>query len=158
MKFLNVFMHFACSGFYPKKEREFKLSRILFQYFSVHNWLKLLRQYILFQNNCIPSLISVKVLVIFINNYYLGKVEALEVLYGFLWSFDIQYLGWRFWNICVTNYHGYVPLVYTPLSFPHSRLITSFVTRLTRRVPLVEQELPTLPEHLSSLPVLEGFV
>ena len=24
------------------------------------------------------------------------------------------------------------------------------VTRLTRRVPLVEQELPTLPEHLSS--------
>jgi hypothetical protein len=28
----------------------------------------------------------------------------------------------------------------------HSRLVTWFVTRLTRRVPLVEQELPTLPE------------
>ena len=27
------------------------------------------------------------------------------------------------------------------------------VTRLTQRVPLVEQELPTLPEHPSSLPV-----
>jgi hypothetical protein len=33
-------------------------------------------------------------------------------------------------------------------------LITGFVTRLTRRVPLVEQQLPTLPEHTSSPPVL----
>ena len=31
-----------------------------------------------------------------------------------------------------------------------------FVTRLTRRVPLVEQELLTLPEHLSSPPVFGG--
>jgi hypothetical protein len=45
-----------------------------------------------------------------------------------------------------------VPLVNTSLSFPHSRLITWFVTRWTRRVPLVEQELPTLPEHLSLPP------
>jgi hypothetical protein len=37
-----------------------------------------------------------------------------------------------------------------------SRLITGFVTRLTRRVPLVEQELPTLPEHLNSHPVFSG--
>jgi hypothetical protein len=29
----------------------------------------------------------------------------------------------------------------------------NFVTRLTRLVPLVEQELPSLPEHMSSLPV-----
>ena len=42
-------------------------------------------------------------------------------------------------------------------SFPHSRLITGFVTRLTRRVPLVEQELITLPEHLSSPPVFSGI-
>jgi hypothetical protein len=41
-------------------------------------------------------------------------------------------------------------------SFSHSRLITGFVTRLTRRVPLVEQELPTLLEHLSSPPVFSG--
>jgi hypothetical protein len=48
-------------------------------------------------------------------------------------------------NICVTNDHGYVPLVVnTSQSFPHSRLITGFVTRLTRRVPLMEQELRTL--------------
>ena len=38
----------------------------------------------------------------------------------------------------------------------HSRLITRFVTRLTRQVPLVEQELLTLPEHLSSPPVFSG--
>ena len=30
------------------------------------------------------------------------------------------------------------------------------VYRLTRRMPLVEQELPTLPEHISSLPVFSG--
>jgi hypothetical protein len=36
--------------------------------------------------------------------------------------------------------------------FPHSLLITGFVTRLTLRVPLVEQELLTLPEHLSAPP------
>jgi hypothetical protein len=38
----------------------------------------------------------------------------------------------------------------------HSWLITGFVNRLTRRVPLVEQELPTLPEHLSSPPVFSA--
>jgi hypothetical protein len=60
-------------------------------------------------------------------------------------------------NICVTNDHEYVPLVVnTSRSFPHSRLITGFVTRLTRRVPLVEKELPTLSEHLGSPPVFIG--
>ena len=59
-------------------------------------------------------------------------------------------MKWPLWNICVTNDHGYVPLVVnTSRSFPHSWLITEFVTRLTRRVPLVEQELCTLPEHLN---------
>jgi hypothetical protein len=53
-----------------------------------------------------------------------------------------------------TNDHGYVPLVInTSRSFPHSWLITGFVTRLTRRLPLVEQGLLTLAEHLSSPPV-----
>ena len=50
--------------------------------------------------------------------------------------------------------HGYVKLdENTSQSFPLSWPITGFVIRLTRRVPLVEQELPTLPEHLSSPPV-----
>ena len=66
-------------------------------------------------------------------------------------------LGWPLWNICVTNDHGNVLLVVnTSWSLPHSRLITGFVTRLTRRVPLVEQELLTIPEHLSSPPLFSG--
>jgi hypothetical protein len=65
------------------------------------------------------------------------------------------WLGWPIWNICVTNDHGYVPLVVNTFwSFPHSRLITGFVTRLTRRV---EQKLPTLPTHLSYLLVFSGI-
>ena len=57
----------------------------------------------------------------------------------------------------MTNDHGYVPLVVnTSRSFPHSRLITLFVARLKRRVPLVEQKLLTLPEHLSLPPVFSG--
>ena len=50
-----------------------------------------------------------------------------------------------------------LPLVVdTFRSFPHSWHITGFVTRLTRRVPLVELELLTLSVHLSSPPVLSG--
>ena len=57
-------------------------------------------------------------------------------------------------NISFTNDHGYVSLaVNSPLSFPHSWLITRFITRLTRWVPFVVQELLTLPEHLTSSPV-----
>ena len=41
-------------------------------------------------------------------------------------------------------------------SFPHSWLITVVVTRLTRRVPLVEQELLSLTEPLNSPPVFSG--
>jgi hypothetical protein len=56
------------------------------------------------------------------------------------------------YGIYVTNDLGYVPLVVsTSRSFPNLRITTGFVTRLTRRVPLVEQELVILPEHLSSL-------
>ena len=47
-----------------------------------------------------------------------------------------------------------LPLVVnTSRSFPHSWLITDFVTRLTQWVSLVEQELLTHSEHLSSPPV-----
>ena len=44
----------------------------------------------------------------------------------------------------------------TSRSFPHSWLITGFVTRLTRWVSLVEQSLLTLTEHLSSHPPFSG--
>ena len=57
----------------------------------------------------------------------------------------------------LTNDHGYVLLVVnTSRSFPNSWLITGFVTRSTRRVPLVEQELLTHPEHMSSPSVCCG--
>ena len=49
-------------------------------------------------------------------------------------------------------------LSYHSWSFSHSWLITGFVTRLTRWVSLVECELLTLPDHLSSSPVLVAFV
>ena len=41
-------------------------------------------------------------------------------------------------------------------NIPRSWFITGFVTRLTRRMSLVEQELPTHPEHLSSSPIFSG--
>jgi hypothetical protein len=62
-----------------------------------------------------------------------------------------QWLGLPLRNICVTNNHGYVPLIVnTSQFFPLSWLITVFVTRVTRRVSLVGQELLTLPEQLST--------
>jgi hypothetical protein len=65
--------------------------------------------------------------------------------------------GWPLWNIYVTNDHGYVPpVVNTSRSFPHSWLITRFVTILTRQVPPVEQELFTFREHMSSPPFFSG--
>ena len=63
------------------------------------------------------------------------------------------WIGWPLWNICVTNDYGFVSLVLsTSLSFPHTRFITGFVTRLTRRVPLVQHELLSIQEHLRSPP------
>jgi hypothetical protein len=76
-------------------------------------------------------------------------------IWWILWS--PPWLGWPLWNICVKSDHEYVPLVVsTSRSFPHSWFITGFITRLARRMSLVEQELPTLPDHLSSLPVFSG--
>jgi hypothetical protein len=93
----------------------------------------------------------------------LVELELLTLKGTLSWShyferFTVATMIWlTWWNICVANDHGYVPLVVnTSRSFPHSWLIIGFVTRLTRRVSLVEQELPTLPEHLSSSTVFSG--
>ena len=74
---------------------------------------------------------------------------------GLLYWYDsVIYCFFHF----IMRLHGYVPLVVnTSRSCPHSWLITGFVTRLTRRVPLVEQELLTLPEHTSSPLDFSGF-
>jgi hypothetical protein len=54
-------------------------------------------------------------------------------------------------NQVYTEYlcHIYVPFVVNAIdTFSHSSLVTGFATRLTTRVPLVEQELLTLSEHM----------
>ena len=60
-------------------------------------------------------------------------------------------------NICVTNDHGYVQLVVIIFqTVRHAWFITGFVTRLKRWMPLVEQELLTRSEQLTSYPVWGG--
>jgi len=62
--------------------------------------------------------------------------------------------------LTVTEYlcHKRPRICSTSSSFPHSWLITRFVTRGTRWVPLIEQELLTFPEHLRSPLVLVVLV
>jgi hypothetical protein len=91
---------------------------------------------------------STSIMIPFVEEKMYYQQKQMRMIYVEPW------LGWPLWNILVTNDHGYVPLIVnTSQSFPHLWLITGCVTRLTRRVSLVEQELLTLPGHLSSPPV-----
>ena len=59
---------------------------------------------------------------------------------------------WTFHLYVAKLQHKYVPFVVsTSRTFPHSWLITGFVASMTRRMPVVGQELFTLPENLSWL-------
>ena len=80
------------------------------------------------------------------NKYMRGQYLVITVLHWQRMSeSNILFID----NIGVTNDHRYFPLVVNTFrSFPHSWLISGFVARLTR-VPLVEQELLELLEHLS---------
>ena len=81
------------------------------------------------------------------NNRIKNWAKLFVLKRGFI-TFHTEFLG---------NGQGYVPLVVnTSRSYPRSWLITGFVTRWTRRVLLVELELLTFPEHLSSPPVCSG--
>ena len=72
------------------------------------------------------------------------------------WSLLVK-LKSPLWNICVTNYHGYVPLfVNTSRSFPRSRLISGFVTRLTRMGGTSGARTAYPSGHMSSAPVFSG--
>ena len=62
-----------------------------------------------------------------------------------IWLTSVKYLCRQWPGICFI-------FVSTSRSFPH------LLHRLTRLVPLVEQKLLTLPEHMSSLRFLVGFV
>ena len=64
------------------------------------------------------------------------------------WLTIVEYLCHQWPRICSTCRKHFLVL--------SSWHITEFITRLTRRVLLVEQELPTLPEHLGSPPVCSG--
>ena len=64
------------------------------------------------------------------------------------WLTIMEYLCHKWPQICSTCRKHF---------FPYSWLITGFVTRLTRRVSLVEHELLTLPEHRSSPLVFSGI-
>jgi len=64
------------------------------------------------------------------------------------WLIITEYLCHRWSRIC--------SICRTSRSFPHSWLFTGFVTRVTRRVPLAEHELLTIPKHLCSLPDFSG--
>jgi hypothetical protein len=64
---------------------------------------------------------------------------------GSYWIKGSAWLGWSHHHDLVDHYGISV-----------SWLITGFVTKLTKRVALVEQELPTHPEHMSSRPVFSG--
>jgi hypothetical protein len=67
------------------------------------------------------------------------------------WLTAIEYLCHKWPQICSTcRKHLF-------RSFPRSWLITGFVSRLTRRVPLVKQELLNLSEHLGLLAVFSGL-
>ena len=69
-------------------------------------------------------------------------------------SFTVATMNW----LTVMEYlcHKWPRICSICRPFPHSWLITGFVTRLTWHVSLEEQELLTLPKNLSSPPVFSG--
>jgi hypothetical protein len=62
---------------------------------------------------------------------------------------------WRKPSTCHTITTTTAPLI-AKTRVKNYWIFSSYQLNLTRRVPLVEQELPTLPEHLSSPPVFTG--
>jgi hypothetical protein len=61
----------------------------------------------------------------------------------------------RFDNVLKQHTYMCMPMLnYTGVNITGVQHITS----ITRRLPLVDQELPTLPEHLNSPPDFSGFV
>jgi len=107
-------------------------------------------------SNPVPGFPTSRVVVFFV---FSEKVRCDCSFCWYWWNcFYDRHHGFVNRNTCVSNDHGYVPLVVNTFrSFPHSWLIIGLVTRITLRVPLVEQELSTLPEHPSSPPVFPVF-
>ena len=73
------------------------------------------------------------------------NLVTLLISYLFHWTWNKDYIVWPLLQLDLLHTLTYIPT-------PRTKLITGFVTRLTRRVPLVEQKLFILPEHLSTPP------
>ena len=65
------------------------------------------------------------------------------------WLAITEYLCYKWPRTCFV-------VAITIRSFPHSWLITGFVTIVTRRVPNVEQEMNNIQAHMSSTPDFSG--
>jgi hypothetical protein len=90
----------------------------------------------------------------------LSRYLSVDPLFQSLW-FLSKFPWWRVASmtwLTVTEYlcHEWSRIWSTYRFFPHSWLTTGFVTRETREVSLVEQELLTLPENATSPPVFSG--
>ena len=95
-----------------------------------------------------------------LNNIICTLKSLLKYMLGIFWSILVYlptnektnttkkiHLQYSYWTSYGNEYVLFV--VITMISFPHSWNITWFVTRVTRWMPLVEQELLIIPEHLS---------
>ena len=72
---------------------------------------------------------------------------------------NVSTITWFIVTECITNYHGYAPFVLITIQFfRHSWLVTGFVTREERQLPLVEQEMPTLDPWFSGILVALSLV
>ena len=96
------------------------------------------------------SLFSTRLVNLFSGSYWTNGSSWLSWSHHFE-RFTVTTMNWLTAMECLC--HKWPLVVITSRSFPHSWLITGVVARITRRVPLVEQELLTLPEHMSSPPV-----
>ena len=100
------------------------------------------------QNSIPPIEDKMIVILTIVENKMVDNIAILKV--------DVITMIW----LTVTGYlcHTCFVCVITIRFFPHAWLITGFVTKVTRDVSIVEQELLTLPKLLSSSPVIVGFV
>ena len=80
-------------------------------------------------------------------------IYIVELYYSNYTILQFICINWNWWPwICSAC------RIITIRSFPHLWLVSGFVTRVTWQVPLVEEELHTLPKHQSSPRILVMFV
>jgi hypothetical protein len=85
--------------------------------------------------------------------YFVWKIAKNHIFSNFRGEARARCAPWiRPWN----KYKFEVRPLVDMVSFLRLWLINGLVTKLTRRVSLLEQEQPTLPEHLSSPPGFSG--